>query len=86
MFGSNRAKLNKIDKLEKRGIELARHVRDLNEENNYLYEENKDLRCENEELRDLLNEFEEISRTQQFNSIINMQNKIKSILQTAKSL
>lgn len=82
MFGSNRA----YDRLSARNVELARQVRDLNEENKYLHEENKYLRFENEELRDLLKEFEEISKTQQFNSIINMQNKIKSILMTAKSI
>lgn len=82
MFGSNRH----YDKLSARNVELARQVRDLNEENRYLQKENTDLRYENEELRELLKEFEEMSRTQQFGSIINVQNKIKSILQTAKSI
>ena len=43
MFGSNREKLNKIDRLEKRNVELARQVRDLNFENKVLYKENKEL-------------------------------------------
>ena len=43
MFGSNRAKLNKIDELERRNVELARQVRILNQENKE-YRKNTELR------------------------------------------
>lgn len=45
---------NKIDRLHKRNIELARQVRDLNEENKIVHNENKELRFENEELMEVL--------------------------------
>lgn len=37
-------------------------------------------------LKEILKQFEKMSKEQQLGSIVNMQNKIKSILQTAKSI
>lgn len=96
MFGSNR----QYDKLSKRNVELARKVKelddklanrniliaDMEEQAEVLHDENKDLRFENEELRDIIKEIDNLSRTQQYGSVKNLQNKIKSILMTSKSI
>lgn len=76
---------NKIDKLHKRNVELARQVRDLNEENKIVHNENKELRAEIEFLKDCFREIEKETNKQQYNNIENLKNKIKSILKTAKS-
>lgn len=96
MFGRNRA----YDRLNKRNVELARKVKelddklesrniliaDMEEQAEVLHDENKDLRFENEELRDIIKEIDNLSRTQQYGSVKNLQNKIKSILMTSKSI
>lgn len=96
MFGSNRA----YDELSARNVELAREIKrkdekienrniliaDMEKQATALYEENKDLRFENDELKDILKEINNLSRTQQYGSVKNLQNKIKSILMTAKSI
>lgn len=96
MFGRNRA----YDRLNKRNVELARKVKelddklesrniliaDMEEQAEVLHDENKDLRFENEELRDIIKEIDNLSKTQQYGSVKNLQNKIKSILMTAKSI
>lgn len=61
-------------------------IKDMEEQAKVLHEENKDLRFENEELRDIIKKFDELSKTQQYGSVKNLQNKIKSILMTAKSI
>ena len=61
-------------------------ITDLKAENIELYQENKDLRSENEELRFYLQEIETELKKQQYGSINNLKNKIKSILMTAKSI
>lgn len=85
MFRSNREKVNKIDKLEKRSVELARQIRDLNQENEYLYEENRDLRFENEELRNLLTEIADRSVTYPLDSEKIVLNKIKELVREYQS-
>lgn len=85
MFGSNRKKLNKIDKLEKRSVELARQVRDLNQENNCLYEENKDLRFENEELKELLTEISDRAFSCPLDSEKIVLNKLKELVRDYQS-
>lgn len=77
--------IEKIDKLNKRNVELAREVRNLNRENLAVHNENKDLRFEKESIVDCLNEMEKELNKQQYNNIENLKNKIKSILKTAKS-
>ena len=61
-------------------------IRDMEEQAKVLHKENKDLRFENEELRDIIKKFDELSKTQQYGSVKNLQNKIKSILMIAKSI
>lgn len=85
MFGSNRAKLNKIDRLEKRSVELARQVRDLSEENNYLHKENKDLRYENEEQEDILKEINSLTTSNTYNNEKIILNKIKELVHDYQS-
>ncbi len=77
--------IEKIDKLNKRNVELAREVRNLNRENLAVHNENKDLRAEIDSVKDCLNEIEKELNKQQYNNIENLKNKIKSILKTAKS-
>lgn len=77
--------IEKIDKLNKRNVELAREVRNLNRENLAVHNENKDLRAEIDSVKDCLNEIEKELNRQQYNNIENLKNKIKSILKTAKS-
>lgn len=65
-------------------------IKELTSENKELYEENKDLRAENEELNSKLHQYEkiykqiqkEILQTNNYNSVINVQNKLKSMLDT----
>lgn len=59
---------------------------ELTKENLAVHEENKDLRFENEELKDIVKEIDNLAKTQQYGSVENLQNKIKSILMTAKSI
>ena len=76
--------IEKIDKLNKRNVELAREVRNLNRENLAVHNENKDLRAEIDSVKDCLNKIEKELNKQQYNNIENLKNKIKSILKTAK--
>ena len=76
-------------KLENRNIliaDLQKKNEELTNENIAVYEENKDLRFENEEIRDIIKEIDDLAKTQQYGSVQNLQNKIKSILMTAKSI
>lgn len=59
---------------------------ELTKENLAVHEENKELRFENEEIKDVIKEIDNLSKTQQYGSVENLQNKIKSILMTAKSI
>lgn len=68
--------------IENRNVLIA----DMEKQANALYEENKDLRYEIDELKDILKEINNLSRTQQYGSVKNLQNKIKSILMTTKSI
>ena len=77
--------VKEIDELNKRNVELARQVRDLNKENLAVHEENIDLRFDKESIVDCLNEIEKELNKQQYNNIENLKNKVKSILKTAKS-
>ena len=82
MFRNNK---NKIDRLEKRSVELARQVRDLNYENNCLHEENKELRFENEELTDLLTEIADRTATCPLDSEKIVLDKIKELVRDYQS-
>lgn len=61
-------------------------VEDLNNENKAVHEENKILRGEIEFYKDIVKEIEKETRINQYGSIRNYTNKIKSILETAKSI
>lgn len=71
----------------KEELRISKHNNELLiKENLAVREENKDLRYEKEELKDVLNEIEKVLKEQDFNSIVNLKNKIKSILTTVKSI
>lgn len=83
LVDSSRKSLKEAErKVEERNILIA----DMERQANALYEENKDLRFENEELKDIFKKLDNLSKTQQYGSVENLQNKIKSILMTAKSI
>ena len=66
--------------------DLQNKNNELTKENIEVHEENKELRFENEEIKDIIKEIDNLSKTQQYGSVENLQNKIKSILMTAKSI
>lgn len=66
--------------------DLQNKNNELTKENIAVHEENKELRFENEEIKDIIKEIDNLSKTQQYGSVENLQNKIKSILMTAKSI
>lgn len=66
--------------------DLQNKNEELTKENLAVHEENKELRFENEEIKDVIKEIDNLSKTQQYGSVENLQNKIKSILMTAKSI
>ena len=66
--------------------DLQNKNNELTKESIAVHEENKELRFENEEIKDLIKEIDNLSKTQQYGSVENLQNKIKSILMTAKSI
>lgn len=83
LVDASRTNLEKAErKVEDRNVLIAH----MEKQANALYEENKDLRYEIDELKDILKEINNLSRTQQYGSVKNLQNKIKSILMTAKSI
>ena len=67
-------------------VDLQNKNEELTKENLAVHEENKELRFENEEIKDVIKEIDNLSKTQQYGSVENLQNKIKSILMTAKSI
>ncbi len=81
MFISNR----RYDRLNARNVELAREVRDLNEENRAVYEENRDLRFENEELRELLTEIADRAFCCPLDSEKIVLDKIKELVRDSQS-
>ena len=70
----NRLIKNQQDKIK------ALSESELAKENTALYEENKDLRCDVEVLTEFARHIKELAYTQQYGSVINLQNKIKSEL------
>lgn len=80
MFISNR----RYDRLNARNVELAREVRDLNEENRAVYEENRDLRFENEELRNIINKIYSLSTSNTYNNEKVILTKIREVITDAQ--
>lgn len=74
-------------KARTRSLEKAENkVEELNKENKAVHEENKILRNDIEFYKDRLREVEIETIKNQYGSIENYTNKIKSILETAKSI
>lgn len=70
-------------KVEDRNIliaDLQKKNEELSNENIAVYEENKDLRFEIDELKDILKEIDNLSKTQQYGSVKNLQNKLKELV------
>ena len=61
-------------------------IRNMEEQAEVLYQEKKSLEIKLDKAEDILKEIENLAKTQQYGSINNLQNKIKSILMTAKSI
>ena len=90
LVDSSRTSLKEAEsRIKNRNIviaDLQKQNKELTNENLAVHEENKDLRFENEELKDIVKEIDNLAKTQQYGSVENLQNKIKSILMTAKSI
>lgn len=71
------------DRVNARNVELARQVRDLNEENKYLHEENRDLRYENAEQKDTFKEIIKLTESNNYNNTEVLLRKIKELAETA---
>lgn len=71
------------DKVNARNVELAKEVRDLNNESKYLHEENRDLRYENEEQEDALKEIIKLTTCNKYNNSKAILRKIKELAETA---
>ena len=61
-------------------------IGNMEEQAEVLYKEKKSLKTELDKAEYILKEIENLANTQQYGSVNNLQNKIKSILMTAKSI
>lgn len=77
--------IEKIDKLNKRNVELTRQVRDLNKENLAVHNENKDLRFENEEQKELIDRISKIATANSYNNEKAILDKIKELVNDYQS-
>lgn len=77
--------IEKINKLNKRNVELAREVRNLNRENLAVHNENKDLRFENEEQKEFINRISKIATANSYNNEKVILNKIKELVNDYQS-
>lgn len=68
------------DRVNARNVELARQIKDLNEENSHLYKENKDLRYENEELNDIIKKILGLSICNTYSNDKAILGKIKELI------
>ena len=80
MFRRNKELQSLVDASRKNLKKAEKEVKELTKENKALYEENKDLRFEIDELKDILKEIFNLSRTQQYGSVKNLQNKLKELV------
>lgn len=71
------------DRVNARNVELARQIRDLNEESKYLHEENRNLRYENVEQKDALKEIIKLTESNNYNNTEVLLRKIKELAETA---
>lgn len=77
--------VKKIDKLNKRNVELARQVRDLNKENLAVHNENKDLRFENEEQKELIERISKLASCNKYNNEKAILDKIEELVEDYQS-
>ena len=77
--------VKEIDKLNKRKVELARQVRDLNKENLAVHNENKDLRFENEEQKELIERISKLASCNKYNNEKAILDKIEELVEDYQS-
>lgn len=77
--------VKKIDKLNKRNVELVRQVRDLNKENLAVHNENKDLRFENEEQKELIDRIKSLVSCNKYNNEKVILDKMKELVEDYQS-
>lgn len=77
--------IEKINKLNKRNVELAREVRNLNRENLAVHNENKDLRFENEEQKELIERISKLVSCNKYNNEKAILDKIKELVNDYQS-
>ena len=77
--------VKEIDKLNKRNVELARQVRDLNKENLAVHNENKELRFENDEQKELIDRITKIATANSYNNEKAILGKIKELISDSES-
>ncbi len=77
--------IEKIGKLNKRNVELAREVRDLNKENLAVHNENKDLRFENEEQKELIDRIKSLVSCNKYNNEKVILDKMKELVEDYQS-
>ena len=77
--------VKKIDKLNKRNVEVARQVRDSNKENLAVHNENKDLRFENEEQKELIERISKLASCNKYNTEKAILDKIEELLEDYQS-
>lgn len=77
--------VKKIDKLNKRNVEVARQVRDSNKENLAVHNENKDLRFENEEQKELIERISKLASCNKYNNEKAILDKIEELVEDYQS-
>ena len=77
--------VKEIDKLNKRNVELARQVRDLNKENLAVHNENKELRFENEEQKELIERISKLVSCNKYNNEKVILDKMKELVEDYQS-
>lgn len=77
--------VKEIDKLNKRNVELARQVRDLNKENLAVHNENKELRFENEEQKELIERISKLVSCNKYNNEKAILDKMKELVEDYQS-
>ena len=77
--------IEKINKLNKRNVELAREVRNLNRENLAVHNENKDLRFENEEQKELIERISKLVSCNKYNNEKAILDKMKELVEDYQS-
>ena len=70
------------DEINKRNVELAREVRDLNEENRCLYNEKKILNNKNIKLQELIENVSALATSNTYNNDRAVLGKIKEVIQS----